>query len=97
MASVIGQFALTGIHHTPVLVHRSGEQRYEIYAMRTFALSVWEWLSDAALPLGLRHHRLGADTSLQATLALYAVMVERSLPLRRQGADHPRVCQPLIR
>ena len=48
----IGQFALTGIHHTPVLVHRSGEQRYEIYAMRTFALSVWEWLSDAALPFG---------------------------------------------
>ncbi len=51
-AFVIGQFALTGIHHTPVLVHRSGEQRYEIYAMRTFALSVWEWLSDAALPFG---------------------------------------------
>jgi methylglutamate dehydrogenase subunit D len=48
----IGQFALTGIHHTPVLVHRTGEQRYEIYAMRTFALSVWEWLADAALPFG---------------------------------------------
>ena len=44
--------ALTGIHHTPVLVHRTSEQRYEIYAMRTFALSVWEWLSDAALPFG---------------------------------------------
>jgi len=51
-AFVIGQFALTGIHHTPVLVHRSGEQRYEIYAMRTFARSVWEWLTDAALPFG---------------------------------------------
>jgi sarcosine oxidase subunit gamma len=51
-AFTIGQFALTGIHHTPVLVHRSGEQRYEIYAMRTFALSVWEWLTDAALPFG---------------------------------------------
>jgi sarcosine oxidase subunit gamma len=51
-AFVIGQFALTGIHHTPVLVHRSGGQRYEIYAMRTFALSVWEWLTDAALPFG---------------------------------------------
>jgi sarcosine oxidase subunit gamma len=51
-AFVIGQFALTGIHHTPVLIHRSGEQRYEIYAMRTFALSVWEWLTDAALPFG---------------------------------------------
>ena len=51
-AFVVGQFALTGIHHTPVLVHRSGEQRYEVYAMRTFALSVWEWLADAALPFG---------------------------------------------
>jgi methylglutamate dehydrogenase subunit D len=48
----VGQFALTGLHHTPVLVHRSGEVRYEIYAMRTFALSVWEWLTDAALPIG---------------------------------------------
>jgi methylglutamate dehydrogenase subunit D len=48
----IGQFALTGLHHTPVLVHSTGERRYEIYAMRTFALSVWEWLADAALPYG---------------------------------------------
>jgi heterotetrameric sarcosine oxidase gamma subunit len=48
----LGQFALTGLHHTPVLVHRASEQRFEIYAMRTFALSVWEWLIDAALPFG---------------------------------------------
>jgi methylglutamate dehydrogenase subunit D len=48
----VGQFALTGLHHTPVLVHRTAETRYEIYAMRTFALSVWEWLTDAALPFG---------------------------------------------
>jgi methylglutamate dehydrogenase subunit D len=48
----VGQFALTGLHHTPVLIHRSGELRYEIYAMRTFALSIWEWLTDAALPFG---------------------------------------------
>jgi methylglutamate dehydrogenase subunit D len=47
-----GQFALTGLHHTPVLLLRSAEDRYEIFAMRTFALSVWEWLTDAALPLG---------------------------------------------
>jgi heterotetrameric sarcosine oxidase gamma subunit len=48
----VGQFALTGLHHTPVLVHRTAEAIYEIYAMRTFALSVWEWLTDAALPFG---------------------------------------------
>ena len=48
----IGQFVLTGLHHTPVLIHRSGENCYELYAMRTFALSVWEWVIDAALPFG---------------------------------------------
>jgi sarcosine oxidase subunit gamma len=48
----IGQFAQTGLHHTPVLVWRSAGDRYEIFALRTFALSLWEWLADAALPLG---------------------------------------------
>jgi len=47
-----GCFALTGLHHTPILIHRSGENRYELYAMRTFALFAWEWLVDAALPFG---------------------------------------------
>jgi methylglutamate dehydrogenase subunit D len=48
----VDQAALTGIHHTPVLIHRAGPDRYEIYAMRSFALSVWEWLTDAALEFG---------------------------------------------
>ena len=41
--------AQTGLHHTPVLVHCVAEQRFELYAMRTFAMNVWEWLEDAAL------------------------------------------------
>lgn len=48
----IGQFALTGLHHTPVLLHRAAEHRFELYAMRTFARTVWDWLTDAALPWG---------------------------------------------
>jgi heterotetrameric sarcosine oxidase gamma subunit len=44
-----GLFAMTGIHHTPVLVHCTSETRFEIYALRTFALSVHDWLTDAAL------------------------------------------------
>ena len=44
-----GIFAMTGIHHTPVLVHCTTETRFEIYALRTFALSVYDWLTDAAL------------------------------------------------
>ena len=48
----IGQFALTGIHHTPVMVHRAGESRFEIYPIRKFALSIWEWLTDTSLVFG---------------------------------------------
>jgi sarcosine oxidase subunit gamma len=48
----VGQFALTGLHHTPVLVHRVAADRYELYEMRTFAHAIWEWLTDAALPIG---------------------------------------------
>jgi methylglutamate dehydrogenase subunit D len=43
-----GQFVLTGIHHTPVTIHCMGENSFHIYALRTFALNVWEWLCDAA-------------------------------------------------
>jgi len=44
-----GMFAMTGLHHMPVLVHCVADNRFEIYAMRTFAPSVWDWLCDAAL------------------------------------------------
>jgi methylglutamate dehydrogenase subunit D len=45
-------FALTSLHHTPVLILRSGESCYELYVLRTFARWSWEWLIDAALPFG---------------------------------------------
>ena len=32
-----GTVALTGIHHTPVTVHCTGETAFDIYAMRSFA------------------------------------------------------------
>jgi sarcosine oxidase subunit gamma len=44
----VDHFALTGIHHTPVLIHRTAEDRFDIYALRTYAMTVWEWLTDAA-------------------------------------------------
>jgi sarcosine oxidase gamma subunit len=34
------------------MIHRSGDNRYDLYVMRTFALWAWEWLTDAALPYG---------------------------------------------
>jgi len=48
-AFVPGMIAQTGLHHTPVLVHCVADHRFELYALRTFALSVWQWLTDAAL------------------------------------------------
>jgi heterotetrameric sarcosine oxidase gamma subunit len=44
-----GMFAMTGLHHTPVLVHCVSQDRIDLYAMRTFAVTVWDWLTDAAL------------------------------------------------
>jgi heterotetrameric sarcosine oxidase gamma subunit len=55
-----GQAALSGLHHTPVLIHRLREDRLEIYAMRTFALSLWDWLTDAALEFG---YEVAAETT----------------------------------
>lgn len=43
-----GSVALTGVHHTPVTVHSTGEHSFDIYAMRTFAVNVWEAVTDAA-------------------------------------------------
>ena len=43
-----GTVALTGIHHTPVTVHCTAVDSFDIYAMRTFAMNVWDALTDAA-------------------------------------------------
>lgn len=47
-----GHFAQSGIHHTPVLIHRAGERVWELFALRTFALDLWDWLTDACRPFG---------------------------------------------
>jgi sarcosine oxidase gamma subunit len=36
-----------------VTIHCIGENSFHIYALRTFALNVWEWLCDVAE--GLEH------------------------------------------
>lgn len=48
----VGAFAQTGIHHTPVAIWRVGPERYELIALRTFALTLWDWLTDACLVHG---------------------------------------------
>lgn len=44
-----GNFVLTGLHHTPVTVLCTAEDAFDIFAMRTFALNVWDVVTDAAL------------------------------------------------
>jgi heterotetrameric sarcosine oxidase gamma subunit len=50
-----GMFAQSGIHHTPVLIHCLAAQAFHLYMLRTFAVSVWDWLSDAAAGLESCH------------------------------------------
>ena len=47
-----GSFAQTGLHHVGALLERHGPASFELQVLRTYAASVWDWLIDAALPLG---------------------------------------------
>ena len=42
-------FAQTGIHHVPVLIQCVAGEIFHLYVLRTFALSIWDHLTDAAL------------------------------------------------
>jgi methylglutamate dehydrogenase subunit D len=44
-----GTFAMTGIHHVPVLIHCVAGEIFHLYVLRTFALSIWDHITDAAL------------------------------------------------
>ncbi len=44
-----GTFAMTGIHHVPVFIHCVAGEIFHLYVLRTFALSIWDHVSDAAL------------------------------------------------
>jgi sarcosine oxidase subunit gamma len=48
----INGFAQTGIHHVAGLLFRASEDRYEFFALRTFAVSTWEVVLDAARSFG---------------------------------------------
>lgn len=52
----VGSFAQTGVHHAGVLLERSDAQRYELYVLRTYAVSTWEWILDSAMPYGYDVH-----------------------------------------
>jgi sarcosine oxidase subunit gamma len=48
----IDHYALTALQGTPVMIHRCCDGRFHLYVMRSFALAIWDWLTDAARPCG---------------------------------------------
>lgn len=44
-----GTVAFTGIHHTPVTIHCTAEDAFDLYVMRTFARDVYDAITDAGL------------------------------------------------
>ena len=48
----VGHFAQTALDHVPVLLERTAELIYALQVPTTWAVSVWEWLTDTALPFG---------------------------------------------
>jgi methylglutamate dehydrogenase subunit D len=48
-----GNFEQTGMHHVPVLIHCVEADTFHIYVMRTFALSIWDHITDAAFEYAL--------------------------------------------
>ena len=46
--------AQTAIHHIGSLVHRRDAETFDLFVFRGFALSFWEWLTDASLEYGYR-------------------------------------------
>jgi methylglutamate dehydrogenase subunit D len=48
-------FAQSVIHHIPVLVHRvplAGDNAFDVYVSSDYAVSFWEWLTEAAQSFG---------------------------------------------
>ncbi len=48
----VGRLAQTELHHSAVVLLRTGESCFDLYILRSFAASIWDWLIDAALPIG---------------------------------------------
>jgi methylglutamate dehydrogenase subunit D len=47
-----GRVAQTAIHHIDVVLHRRSESSFDLWALRSFAESLAEWLLDAGGPIG---------------------------------------------
>jgi heterotetrameric sarcosine oxidase gamma subunit len=48
----VGEFHQTGMHHVGIFVERVSTDSFQLFLLRTFALTLWEVLQDAALEFG---------------------------------------------
>lgn len=51
-AMPVDAVASSAVHGIGVVVHRSAEDTFDLYLLRSFAVSFWEWLTDAAAEFG---------------------------------------------
>ena len=49
---VVGRVAQTELHHSSIVLLRPGKSHFNLYLLRSFAALIWDWLIDAALPIG---------------------------------------------
>jgi heterotetrameric sarcosine oxidase gamma subunit len=49
----VGTLQLSGHHHVPCSVHRTGQNRFDLYLLSTYAHGQLESLIDAALEYGV--------------------------------------------
>lgn len=54
----IAGVAGSAVHGIDVVLHRSGEQAFDLYVLRSYAVSFWAWLTDSAAAFG---YRVAAD------------------------------------
>ncbi|UWQ75816.1 sarcosine oxidase subunit gamma [Leisingera sp. M658] len=49
----VGEFRQSGIHHVAVMFHRTSDQGFDLFVPTTWAMSVFDYLRDAAWNFGL--------------------------------------------
>lgn len=48
----VGGVAMSAVHGIALLLHRAGDEIFDLYVPRSYAADFWEWLTDAAAEFG---------------------------------------------
>lgn len=55
-----GACAATDLLHIPAIIHNLDDYSYDVYVSRSYALSLWDWLTDGAEEFGYQVDKVGA-------------------------------------